>query len=62
MSGVPRVGVGSTSTPSRTRTPVATWIAGLHWPGERGGLDGHSDADVACHAACDAFVLGRRHR
>ncbi len=30
------------------------WVAGLHWPGER-GLDGHSDADVAAHAACDAI-------
>ena len=29
-------------------------VAGLAWPGER-GLDGHSDADVACHAACDAL-------
>ncbi|MDO8143890.1 MULTISPECIES: 2-C-methyl-D-erythritol 2,4-cyclodiphosphate synthase [Isoptericola] len=30
------------------------WVGGLHWPGER-GLDGHSDADVAAHAAADAL-------
>lgn len=33
----------------------ALWLGGLHWPGEP-GLEGHSDADVACHAACDALL------
>ena len=30
------------------------FLACLQWPGER-GLEGHSDADVAAHAACDAI-------
>lgn len=30
-------------------------LAGLVWPGEP-GLEGHSDADVACHAAADALL------
>ena len=31
------------------------WLAGLHWPGET-GLAGHSNADVAAHAVCDALL------
>lgn len=55
MSLLPRVGIGvdvhAYSAPGSERE---LWIAGLQWPGER-GLDGHSDADVAAHAACDAL-------
>ena len=54
-SHLPRIGIG---TDVHAYAPLDSvrelWIAGLHWEGER-GLVGHSDADVAAHAACDAI-------
>jgi len=35
---------------------VPLFLAGLAWPDEPQGLEGHSDADVAAHAACDALL------
>ena len=55
MTQLPRVGVGVDVHALATEgSGRELWVAGLHWPGER-GLDGHSDADVAAHAACDAL-------
>ncbi len=52
---LPRVGIGIDVHPFAGRdSDRELWVAGLRWPGER-GLDGHSDADVAAHAACDAL-------
>lgn len=32
------------------------WLAGLEWPGEDAGLEGHSDGDAAAHAMVDALL------
>ncbi len=55
MSHLPRVGIGvDVHAFAAEGSPRALWVGGLLWPGER-GLEGHSDADVAAHAACDAL-------
>lgn len=50
---LPLIGVG-TDVHAFASSPRPMWVAGLEWPGEQ-GLEGHSDADVAAHAACDAL-------
>jgi len=51
---LPRVGIGSDVHRLVDGRPMS--LAGLAWPDEPQGLEGHSDADVAAHAACDALL------
>lgn len=50
---MPRIGIGTDV--HRLADGVPLHLAGLSWPEEPQGLEGHSDADVAAHAACDAL-------
>ena len=54
MEHLPRIGLGTDV--HRLADGVPMHLAGLHWPDEPQGLEGHSDADVAAHAACDALL------
>lgn len=51
----PRIGVGTDV--HRLVPGRALWLAGLEWPDEAHGLEGHSDGDCVAHAIVDA-VLG----
>ena len=57
MSPLPRTGIGVDvhAYDPQPAPDAVLHLAGLAWPGER-PLAGHSDADVAAHAAADALL------
>lgn len=55
MSSLPLIGLGVDVHPFDDDPARPLHVACLLWPGEI-GLAGHSDADVAAHAVCDALL------
>jgi 2-C-methyl-D-erythritol 2,4-cyclodiphosphate synthase len=58
VAGGLRIGIGSDvhRLVPRADGDPALALGGLTWPDEDVRLEGHSDADVAAHAACDALL------
>jgi len=54
VSSAPRVGIGTDV--HRLADGVPMHLAGLDWPDDPQGLEGHSDGDVCAHALCDALL------
>jgi 2-C-methyl-D-erythritol 2,4-cyclodiphosphate synthase len=54
VTSAPRVGIGTDVHRLVAGRPM--WLAGLEWPDEEQGLDGHSDADCVAHAMVDALL------
>lgn len=53
-SSIPRIGIGTDVHRLVAGAPM--WIAGLEWPDEAYGLEGHSDGDPVSHAMVDALL------
>jgi 2-C-methyl-D-erythritol 2,4-cyclodiphosphate synthase len=53
-SSTPRVGIGTDVHRLVPGRPM--WLAGLEWPDEDHGLEGHSDGDAVAHAIVDAVL------
>jgi 2-C-methyl-D-erythritol 2,4-cyclodiphosphate synthase len=54
VTSAPRVGIGTDVHRLVAGRPM--WLAGIEWPDEEQGLDGHSDADCVAHAMVDALL------